>query len=94
MSPQRQPLRPAEIPLKLPVRLIFGMQNPQIQETQIHRLPYQQQEQQQEQPCDERGVYQKGYNTVDQPYDHGHGGHGHGAHAAVLPPEPPELGDG
>ncbi len=80
-SPQRQPLRPAEIPLKLPVKLTFGMQNPQVEETQIRRQPVQQQQK----PCDERcGACQKGYCTVHQRHDFGHSGH-----AAVSPPEPP-----
>lgn len=36
--PER-PLRPAEIPMKLPVRLTFGMQNPIIEETKITQRP-------------------------------------------------------
>lgn len=35
----KQPLRPAEIPLKLPVRLSFGMQNPTLEESRIKRQP-------------------------------------------------------
>lgn len=30
-EPMRRPLRPTEIPLKLPVRLTFGMQNPEVE---------------------------------------------------------------
>jgi hypothetical protein len=37
-SPQRS-LRPQEIPMKLPVRLTFGMQNPRIEEARILRRP-------------------------------------------------------
>lgn len=38
-QPLKQPLRPAEIPLKLPVRLTFGMQNPQLEQSRIRRVP-------------------------------------------------------
>jgi len=38
-EPMVRPLRPTEIPLKLPVRLTFGMQNPQVTETSIRREP-------------------------------------------------------
>lgn len=38
-EPERQALRPAEIPMKLPVRLSFGMESPQVEETRIRRQP-------------------------------------------------------
>ncbi len=48
-SPQKS-LRPQEIPMKLPVRLTFGMQNPRIESAQILRRPsYSSQQQQQQQ---------------------------------------------
>src|SRR5262249_350398 len=46
-QPQKQPLRPAEIPMKLPVRLMFGFQQPQLEQAQIRRQP-----QEQNIPCD------------------------------------------
>lgn len=39
-QPFRQPLRPTEIPLMLPVRLTFGMQNPRVEETKITSEPF------------------------------------------------------
>ncbi|MEX2174213.1 MAG: hypothetical protein WD872_07615 [Pirellulaceae bacterium] len=38
-QPFRQPLRPTEIPLKLPVRLSFGMQQPVLESARIRRQP-------------------------------------------------------
>ena len=35
----KRPLRPAEIPLKIPVRLTFGMQGPEMQAARIRRRP-------------------------------------------------------
>lgn len=55
-SPQRG-LRPQEIPMKLPVRLTFGMENPQIEEARIQRRPAPVQPQQ-EQP-QQKGPVQK-----------------------------------
>lgn len=37
--PLRQPLRPAEIPLKLPVYLSFGMEQPQMEAARVRRQP-------------------------------------------------------
>ncbi len=51
-QPQRQPLRPAEIPLKLPVRLTFGMQNPSLEQARIRREPLISQPQLEGKPCD------------------------------------------
>lgn len=48
-QPQKLPLRPAEIPLMLPVRLTFGFQQPQLEEAQIRRKPP---VQEQKIPCD------------------------------------------
>jgi len=48
-QPQKQPLRPAEIPMKLPVRLTFGFQQPQLEQAQIRRQPP---TQEQKVPCD------------------------------------------
>lgn len=39
MHAPRKPLRPAEIPMKLPVRLTFGMENPEVEEARIRRHP-------------------------------------------------------
>ncbi|MGI8979350.1 MAG: hypothetical protein ACR2FY_09000 [Pirellulaceae bacterium] len=36
----KKPLRPAEIPLRIPVRLTFGMQGPEMEAARIRRLPY------------------------------------------------------
>lgn len=47
-QPQVQPLRPAEIPMKLPVRLTFGFQQPQIEQTKVRHQP---QFQEQNQGC-------------------------------------------
>ncbi len=49
-QPFRQPLRPAEIPLKLPVYLSFGMQQPEIEQARIRQQPLLQE--QFRQPCD------------------------------------------
>lgn len=38
-QPLKQPLRPAEIPLKLPVYLTFGVQQPQMERARIRRQP-------------------------------------------------------
>lgn len=58
-SPQRG-LRPQEIPMKLPVRLTFGMGGPRIEEAKIHRRPApQQQPQQQPQLDQQKGPLQK-----------------------------------
>jgi len=38
-QPLKQPLRPAEIPLKLPVYLSFGMQQPEMERARIRRQP-------------------------------------------------------
>jgi hypothetical protein len=38
-QPLKQPLRPAEIPLKLPVSLTFGVQQPQMERARIRRQP-------------------------------------------------------
>mgnify|MGYP001588309348 CR=1 FL=1 len=38
-QPQKQPLKPAEIPMRLPVKLTFGFQQPQLEQAQIRRLP-------------------------------------------------------
>lgn len=38
-EPFKQPLRPAEIPMKLPVKLTFGMQQPLIEGARITRQP-------------------------------------------------------
>jgi hypothetical protein len=60
-----RPLKPTEIPLKLPVRLTFGMQNPRVEQTQIMPgLPYSPQmgppvEQQQQQKGPYYGPTQK-----------------------------------
>jgi hypothetical protein len=37
--PLKRPLRPAEIPMKLPVRLNFGVQQPELEESRIRRVP-------------------------------------------------------
>jgi len=37
--PLRRPLRPAEIPMKLPVRLSFGFQQPAMEQALIRRVP-------------------------------------------------------
>jgi hypothetical protein len=50
-QPLKQPLRAAEIPLKLPVRLSIGMQQPQMEAARIRRQPVIQQPV--KQPCDE-----------------------------------------
>ena len=53
-QPFRQPLRPAEIPMKLPVYLSFGMQQPAIERARIRQQPLLQQEPFREpfrQPC-------------------------------------------
>ena len=49
-QPFRQPLRPAEIPLKLPVYLSFGMQQPELERARIRQQPLLQE--QFRQPCD------------------------------------------
>ncbi|HZL87104.1 MAG TPA: hypothetical protein VFB96_01900 [Pirellulaceae bacterium] len=49
-QPLKQPLRAAEIPLKLPVRLSIGMQQPQMEAARIRRQPLIQQPV--KQPCD------------------------------------------
>lgn len=36
-EPLKKPLRPTEIPLKLPVRLTFGMENPRVLETRVRQ---------------------------------------------------------
>ena len=38
-QPLKQPLRPAEIPLKLPVYLTFGVQQPEMERARIRRQP-------------------------------------------------------
>jgi hypothetical protein len=38
-QPLKQPLRPAEIPMKLPVRLNFGFQQPEVERARIRRVP-------------------------------------------------------
>jgi hypothetical protein len=38
-EPMKRPLRPAEIPLRIPVRLTFGMQGPEMEAARIRRLP-------------------------------------------------------
>ena len=38
-QPLKQPLRPAEIPLKLPVRLTFGVQQPEMEAARIRKQP-------------------------------------------------------
>jgi hypothetical protein len=38
-QPLKKPLRPAEIPLKIPVRLTFGMRGPEMEAARITRLP-------------------------------------------------------
>lgn len=38
-QPLKQPLRPAEIPLKLPVFLTFGVQQPEMERARIRRQP-------------------------------------------------------
>lgn len=38
-EPMRKPLRPTEIPLKLPVRLVFGMDQPTMEAARIRREP-------------------------------------------------------
>ncbi|MDP7019607.1 MAG: hypothetical protein QGG36_27670 [Pirellulaceae bacterium] len=40
MQNAHRPLRPQEIPLKLPVRLSFGMQQPNVEAAQIRPRPY------------------------------------------------------
>jgi hypothetical protein len=47
-QPLKQPLRPAEIPLKLPVYLTFGVQQPEMERARIRRQPVFEQV-----PCDE-----------------------------------------
>jgi hypothetical protein len=47
-QPLKQPLRPAEIPLKLPVYLTFGVQQPEMERARIRRQPVYEQV-----PCDE-----------------------------------------
>jgi hypothetical protein len=37
--PLKRPLRPAEIPMKLPVRLNFGFQQPQMEQALVRRVP-------------------------------------------------------
>ena len=38
-QPVKRPLRPAEIPMKLPVRLTFGFQQPELETSRIRRIP-------------------------------------------------------
>jgi hypothetical protein len=38
-QPLKRPLRPAEIPMKLPVRLNFGFQQPEMEAARIRRVP-------------------------------------------------------
>jgi hypothetical protein len=68
-QPFRQPLRPAEIPLMLPVRLTFGMQQPEVEGARVRRQPIIEQppprDQFREGPCpvpctDPANLYQKG----------------------------------
>ncbi len=55
-QPQRAPLRPAEIPMKLPVYLSFGFQNPAIEGARIrHQPPIGFQPQIEGHPCDHDG---------------------------------------
>ncbi len=58
MHAPRKPLRPAEIPMKLPVKLSFGMENPEVEEARIRRQPITgpgiPREAQVGGPCDER----------------------------------------
>ena len=48
---QKRPLKPAEIPMKLPVRLSFGFQQPEMEAARIRRQPGIEQEAL-ERPCD------------------------------------------
>ena len=80
MSPQRQPLRPTEIPMKLPVKLTFGVQQPQVEQTRIRRQPLQPQLQQQKGGC----ACQKGYCHL-----HHRNGPAHGNVPAYPLPRPP-----
>ena len=50
-QPFRQPLRPAEIPLKLPVYLSFGMQQPEIERARIRQQPLLKEQFRQPCPC-------------------------------------------
>lgn len=59
-QPLKQPLRPAEIPLKLPVYLSFGVQQPEMERARIRRQPVFEQV-----PCDEPcNNYQHGLPRV------------------------------
>jgi hypothetical protein len=59
--PAKQPLRPAEIPLKLPVYLTFGVQQPEMERARIRRQPVFEQVPCAE-PCD--NYYQHGLPRV------------------------------
>jgi len=50
-QPFRQPLRPAEIPLKLPVYLTFGMQQPLVESARIRQQPVLPPRENVRQPC-------------------------------------------
>ena len=50
-QPLKKPLRPAEIPLKIPVRLTFGMRGPEMEAARITRLPNAPENEAQRRPC-------------------------------------------
>lgn len=50
-QPLKKPLRPAEIPLKIPVRLTFGMRGPEMEAARITRLPNVPENEAQRRPC-------------------------------------------
>lgn len=86
-SPQRG-LRPQEIPMKLPVRLSFGMGNPRIEEAQIQRRPAPFSEQQQQQQ--QKGPLQKDGNC--EACQRGHCNlHAHFTSADLQPLPPPPI---
>lgn len=54
-EPLKRPLRPTEIPLKLPVKLSFGMNGPEMEAARISRIPITNEQEPLKRTCDRCG---------------------------------------
>jgi biopolymer transport protein ExbB/TolQ len=81
----KRPLRPAEIPLKIPVRLTFGMQGPEMESARIRRRPDVPESEEGRRPCTQPCLDPNGPCTQPIP---GQKPAGNAPPAVPLPPEP------
>ena len=82
----KRPLRPAEIPLKIPVRLTFGMQGPEMESARIRRRPDLPESEEGRLPCTQSCPPTNGPCTLPVP---GQKAAGNGPPAPVVEPETP-----